>query len=68
MWNVLVEVRSLSGGQPDPLVAHVVDGVELSKEDIAQDPGKPPGQVQAHDAADALGHSELGHLEVQNLN
>ncbi len=49
-------------GESDPLVAHVVDGVELAEEDVSQDPGESSGQVQAHDTANTLSHAKLGHL------
>ena len=52
----------LRRGESDPLVSHVVDGVELAEEDVTQDPGESSGQVQAHDSTDTLSHSKLGHL------
>jgi hypothetical protein len=40
-----------------------VDWVELSEEDISQNPGKSTGEVHAHDSTDALSHSKLSHLK-----
>ncbi len=53
----------LGRGETDPLVSHVVDWVELSEEDISQNPGKSTGKVHAHDSTDALSHSKLSHLK-----
>lgn len=51
-------------GEANPSVLEVKLGIELAHEDVAKNPPRAHGEVEAHEAADALGDTELSHLET----